>query len=84
MILCSGCSSPHFKEISLNDAELGLCSFCEFDLDSTNILYPRGLFYFDHHLILVEVKNNPTLSFWTSDSLKYEFSSGYIGGGPTS
>ncbi|WP_349509435.1 BF3164 family lipoprotein [Bacteroides fragilis] len=82
MILCSGCSSPHFKEISLNDAELGLCSFCEFDLDSTNILYPRGLFYFDHHLILVEVKNNPTLSFWTSDSLKYEFSSGYIGGGP--
>ena len=82
MILCSGCSSPHFKEISLNDAELGLCSFREFDLDSTNILYPRGLFYFDHHLILVEVKNNPTLSFWTSDSLKYEFSSGYIGGGP--
>lgn len=82
MLLCIGCSSPHFRELSLNDVALEHCTFREFDLDSTKILDPRGLFYFDNHLILVEVKNDPTLSFWTSDSLKYEFSSGYKGGGP--
>lgn len=82
MLSLIGCSSPHIKELNLNDIALRHCVFHEFELDSTKILYPRGLFYFDNHLIIIEAKNNPTLSFWTPDSLKYEFSSGYLGGGP--
>lgn len=82
IVLSVGCSSRHFKELNLNDVKLEQGTFREFNLDSTKILDPRGFFYFNNHLVFIEPKNDPTLSFWTADSLKYEFSSGYKGGGP--
>lgn len=80
IVLSVGCSSRHFKELNLNDVKLEQGTFREFNLDSTKILDPRGFFYFNNHLVFIEPKNDPTLSFWTADSLKYEFSSGYKGG----
>ena len=52
------------------------------ELDSTRILYPQGIHYFNGHIILVEQKNDPVLSFWSADSLTYEFSAAHKGGGP--
>lgn len=81
-LLFAGCNSSHVQKQTLGDIEILHRSFKEYDLDSTQILYPYGIFYFNHHLILIERKNNPVLSFWTPDSLTYEFSSGYLGNGP--
>lgn len=56
--------------------------FKVYELDSTRILYPQGIHYFNGHIILVEQKNDPVLSFWNADSLTYEFSAARKGGGP--
>lgn len=80
--LAIGCTPTHLKEQSLNETPLLHSQFEEYILDSAKILYPHGIFSFQDYVILIEKKNNPVLSFWTPDSLKYQFSSGYIGGGP--
>lgn len=56
--------------------------FEEHSLDSAKILYPQGIHYFNRHLILVEPKNDPVLSFWNAEDFTYEFSAARKGGGP--
>lgn len=73
------------KEIRIQyigNVELEYNNFDEYHLDSLKILYPTGIHSFKKHLLLIEPKNNPTISFWSMDNLEYEFSSGYKGSGP--
>lgn len=57
-------------------------SFETHEIDSTMVLNPKNLFCFGNHIILIEYKNAPFLSFWSPDSLTYEFSAANKGGGP--
>lgn len=81
IVLLFSCSDK--KEIRIQyigDVELEYSNFDEYHLDSLKILYPTGIHSFKKHLLLIEPKNNPTISFWSMDNLEYEFSSGYKGG----
>lgn len=77
-------TSPVVAHRTQNKARIALTRgyFKEHALDSTRILYPQGIHYFNHHIILVEQKNDPVLSFWNADNLSYEFSAGSKGAGP--
>ena len=66
IVLLFSCSDK--KEIRIQyigDVELEYSNFDEYHLDSLKILYPTGIHSFKKHLLLIEPKNNPTISFWS-------------------
>lgn len=65
----------------INSVMLNHFLFDEYCVD-TILLHPRGIHSFKDYLVIIEPKNNPTLSFWNLSDLKYQFSSGFKGGGP--
>lgn len=65
----------------INSVILNHFLFDEYCID-TILLYPTGMHSFKDYLVVIEPKNNPTLSFWNLSDLGYRFSSGFKGGGP--
>ena len=82
IFLLISCNRIPQKEINVVDIPIQQARFYINNIDSTKILNPGGIYCYKNHVILIERKNNPAFSFWTSDSLRYEFSEGFIGGGP--
>lgn len=82
IFLLISCNRIPQKEINVVDIPIQQARFYIHNIDSTKILNPGGIYCYKNHVILIERKNNPAFSFWTSDSLRYEFSEGFIGGGP--
>lgn len=78
----TNCGKKEYKVVELTTVPLQQASFDVHEIDSTKVLNPSNIFYFKEHIILMEYNNTPFFSFWTLDSLSYDFSDGYIGGGP--
>lgn len=66
---------------NINSVTVNHFLFDEYCID-TVLLHPRGIYCFKDYLVIIEPKNNPTLSFWNLSDLEYQFSSGFKGGGP--
>lgn len=83
LLLFISCSvKKDVRMVDINSVQLEHRTFDEFCIDSSKILYPTDIHSFNNHILLIEPMTSPTISFWSLDSLKYEFSSGYKGGGP--
>lgn len=83
LFLMLSCSKDiQLKEIKITDVAIQHEKFHVNNIDSTQILNPGGIYCYKNHVILIERNNSPAFSFWTADSLQYEFSDGFIGGGP--
>lgn len=80
--LLVGCNTNSIKRVDMDSVPLVKGSFQIHEIDSIKTLNPKNLFCFGNHVILIEYKNAPFLSFWSPDSLTYEFSAGDKGGGP--
>lgn len=82
LVLLGGCHTNSQNKIKLASVPLTSETFQVHNLDSTKLLNPRNIFYFDNHIVLLESNNEPIFSFWSTDNLDYEFSDGHKGGGP--
>lgn len=81
-LLIVSCNQIPQKEINIVEVPIQQAKFRVNNIDSTKILYPGGIYCYKNHVFIIEKKNNPAFSFWTLDSLRYEFSAGFLGGGP--
>lgn len=77
-----GCDSTTTKIINVKDIPLLEEKFKVIPIDSTHLLHPTNLYCYKNHILIFDGGNNPAFTFWSQDSLQYEFSAGYIGAGP--
>lgn len=77
-----GCDSINTKIIDIKAIPLVEKEFKVIPIDSTYLLHPTNLYCYKNHILIFDSGNNPAFTFWSQDSLQYEFSAGYIGAGP--
>lgn len=79
---CSGKENSAVQTVDLAEVPVQEVKFEVLPLDTSKVIYPKGILVWNDHLILATPKEDNLFSFWDRNTLDYQFSTTIKGQGP--